>query len=241
MRTIIAVNPFRCRVWHLHPRLDELITEESCEEEIRSFEAHRQLVPALGRYIVNGSDHDIEIICGARRLFVARHLKESLLVEMRDMTDKEAIIALELENGQRLDISPYERGMSYARWLREGYFSSQGEIALALRKSASQVSRLLKLASLPAEVIEAFGDVGAICEGWGVSLANATEDPERALALIEATAADGICSGRASSAYRASGASSKALPPGGTAWLRSGVNLQRRPWHRCRPVGPCKT
>ena len=35
---IVAVNPFSCRIWSLHPRLDENITEESCRAQIESIE-----------------------------------------------------------------------------------------------------------------------------------------------------------------------------------------------------------
>jgi ParB family transcriptional regulator, chromosome partitioning protein len=186
MQTIIAANPFRCRVWQMHSRLDEHVTEESCEAELRSFEAHGQLVPAIGRRLPKGGDHDIEIICGARRLFIARHFNEPLLVELREMSDREAIVAMETENGQRVDISSYERGLSYARWLREGLFGSQEEIGSALQVSRSQVSRLLKLASLPQEIIDAFGSALEIREVWGVTLASALEDAQRRRLVLQA-------------------------------------------------------
>ena len=77
-RHIIEVNPFRCRIWTMHDRIEEHITEESCADEIKSFAAHGQLIPALGRPIREDIGHDVEIICGARRLFVARHLNVPL-------------------------------------------------------------------------------------------------------------------------------------------------------------------
>lgn len=81
----------------------------------------------------------------ARLLFVARHLNAQLLVGKRPMSDLEAIVAIDIENPQRVDVSPYERGLSFAQWLRAGYFNSQDDIARALQISASQVSRLLRL------------------------------------------------------------------------------------------------
>jgi ParB/RepB/Spo0J family partition protein len=178
-QSIVRVSPFRCRVWSLHDRADEYITEASCREEIASFEKHGQLVPVLGRPLHKDPAHDVELIYGARRLFVARHLNVPLRVELRDMTDREAIIAMDIENRQRKDISPYERGSSYARWLREGLFSSQDDIANALKVSASQVSRLLKVARLPPVMLSAFETPSDICEGWGLELAMALEDPRR--------------------------------------------------------------
>lgn len=76
---------------------------------------------------------------------------------------------MDIENRHRLDISPYERAISYLRWLRNNHFSSQDEIARALQGSRSHISRLIKLAQLPAIVIEAFSDPANICEYWGMS------------------------------------------------------------------------
>jgi ParB family chromosome partitioning protein len=179
MRSIVSVSPFKCRMWALHDRLDAQINETTCRAEIESFAVHGQLVPALGRPLRNDPDHNVELIYGARRLFVSRHLNKPLLVELRDMTDREGIIAMHIENKQRTDISPYERGLSYVRWMQSGYLKSQDDIARALRMSASQVSRLLKLARLPTVVVEAFGGPQDIRECWGGELVDALDDPLR--------------------------------------------------------------
>jgi ParB family chromosome partitioning protein len=110
---------------------------------------------------------------------VARHLNTPLMVELREMTDRQAIIAMELENRQRSDISPYERGVSYIRWLQSGQFSSQEDLAKALDISASVVSRLIKVGRLPAVILNAFPAPTEICETWASRLADALEDPTR--------------------------------------------------------------
>ncbi len=175
----IPVDPFRCRVWNLHNRLEEHIDEESCKAEIRSFMEYGQLIPVLGRKIEDEADYDIELIYGARRLFVARHLKKPLLIEVRSLSNREALVAMDIENRQRVDVSPYERALSYARWLRSGVFSSQEDLARALKVSPSHVSHLLKLARLPSIVASAFATATDICEGWGLDLADLLDDPER--------------------------------------------------------------
>lgn len=186
MSSIVAVNPFRCRVWRLHDRLEGEITEASCKAEIESFSDHGQLIPVLARPVRGDPDYDFELIYGARRLFVARHLNHSLLVDVRELSDKEAIVAMDMENRLRKDISPYERGQSYARWLRTGQFESQEELARALSISASQVSRLLRLARLPAVIIDAFRSPTDIRENWGLDLMESLEDPNRRDATIRA-------------------------------------------------------
>jgi ParB family transcriptional regulator, chromosome partitioning protein len=185
-QVIVSVSPFKCRMWSLHDRLEEQITEKSCRAEIESIRRHGQLVPALGRKLKGDPMHDVELIYGARRLFVARHLNLPLRVELREITDRESIVAMDIENRQRQDISPYERGLSYARWLREGHFKSQDDIAAALRVSASRVSRLLKIARLPPVVMSAFDDVGQLCEAWALEIASALEDQEKRAQILRA-------------------------------------------------------
>jgi ParB family chromosome partitioning protein len=191
---IVRVNPFRCRMWPLHDRLGDYITEESCRAEIESFTRYGQLVPALGRALREDRDCDVELIYGARRLFVAQHLNVPLHVELLELSDKQALVAMDIENRHRRDISAYERGVNYARWLRTKYFNSQDEIAHALKISTSQVSRLLKLAQLPAVIVNAFASPLEIREGWGVELSKAWQDPQlrllvgqRARALVNQT------------------------------------------------------
>jgi ParB/RepB/Spo0J family partition protein len=177
MDSIRLVNPFRCRMWGMHDRLEQHISEQTCASEIESFAKHGQLVPALGRPLRGDPDYDVELVYGARRLFVARHINKPLAVELRDMSDRECIIAMDIENRQRVDISPYERGISFLQWLRSGHFRSQDDLAKALNISPSVVSRLIKVSRLPAVIVDAFGDPTTICETWALSLTQALEDP----------------------------------------------------------------
>src|SRR5215831_15072621 len=87
METIISVDPSKCRLWSLHDRFESEINEASCKEEIESFRTYGQLLPALGRRILDDPKIEVELICGARRLFAARHLKMTLRVELREFTD----------------------------------------------------------------------------------------------------------------------------------------------------------
>jgi ParB family chromosome partitioning protein len=189
MQSIVSANPYRCRMWTLHERFQKKITADTCAEEIESFARHGQLVPVLGRVLHGDPAHDIELVYGARRLFVARLLGKPINVELRDLSDREAIVAMDIENRLRKDISPYERGLSYAQWLRAGYFTAQDDIAQALNVSASQVSRLLKLARLPSVVVAAFASPLEICETWGLDLSAALEDPQRKPAILRAARA----------------------------------------------------
>jgi ParB family chromosome partitioning protein len=170
MKEVKLVSPFRCRMWDRHERLEGSISEESCRDEIESVSKHGQLLPVLGRPIRNDPTHDIELVYGARRLFVARYLNLPLLIEIKEISDREAIVALDIENRLRKELSPYEQGRSFQVWLRSGIFASQGDLAREIGISASQVSRLLKLAQLPTVLISAFASPTDICENWGRDL-----------------------------------------------------------------------
>src|SRR5690242_15233583 len=105
MRVTQTVSPFRCRMWDLHDRLEGELDEAGCRDEIESMRKHGQLVPVLARALRGDPDYDFELIYGARRLWVARHLNRPVEVEVREMTDREAIIAMDVENRQRKDLS----------------------------------------------------------------------------------------------------------------------------------------
>ena len=167
------------RMWNSHDRLEEQVTEQSCRDEIESVRTHGQLFPVLGRALKHDMTHDFELVYGSRRLFVARHLNIPLQVEVGEISDREALIALDIENRQRKDLSPYERGRSYASWIRSGLFSSQDELARILNVSSAQVSRLLKLAQLPTVLVKAFPSPLDIRESWGRDLMGMWEDPAK--------------------------------------------------------------
>jgi ParB family chromosome partitioning protein len=131
--------------------------------------------------LTDNPDFDIEIICGVRRLFVARQLKMPIRVEIRELTDQQAAAAIEVENSLRKQVSPYERGLWLANLLREKVYRSQDEMARGLSITPTQVTRLLKFAELPAVLINAFASPHDILESWGVELYKAWRDERHSL------------------------------------------------------------
>ncbi len=130
----------------------------------------------------NHSEFDYELIYGARRLFITRHINAEIMLEIRDLSVRKRSSRWISRTGNA-DISAYERGRSYARWLRSGMFSSQEELARKLKNSASSVSRLLKVAGLPTR-----GGERRRCHGHprelGCSLADAVGEPDRRRRII---------------------------------------------------------
>jgi len=81
-----------------------------------------------------------------------------------------------IENAHRSDLSPYERGTAFKRWLREGCFASRMTCG-ARGVSVATVSRLLSFSLLPTAIIEAFTDPRHIREEWAIQLARNCRDP----------------------------------------------------------------
>ncbi|MGH8200520.1 MAG: ParB/RepB/Spo0J family partition protein [Steroidobacteraceae bacterium] len=186
--SFVTVDPFRCRVWSLNDRIEDYVTEASCQAEIESVARDGQLIPVIGRLIQGDPHFDVEVICGMRRLFIARHLKISLRVEIRDLTDRQGVVAVEAENSLRKQTSPYERGLWLARLLKQNLYQSQDEMARELSITPTQVSRLLKFAELPAIVIGAFASPHDLLESWAVELHKALADERRRLVTERARA-----------------------------------------------------
>ncbi len=173
---IEEVDASACRMWHLHERLGEEVNAGTCASLIDSVKRYGIKNPVLGRREGSESQSGIELIYGARRLFAAQQLGLKLPVRVCRLDDRAALIEMDIENRVRRDISPYERGISYRRWLNGGFFRNQAELASALAVSEAQVSRLLKYADLPAAVLSAFESVSQIREEWAVQLARRCQD-----------------------------------------------------------------
>lgn len=182
--SLLTFDPFRCRVWDLNDRIEGYVTEATCRAEIDSIARAGQLVPVIGRPIRSDPAFDIEVICGTRRLFVARYLKIPLRVEVRELTDRQAAIAIETENFVRRQASSYERGLWVAKLLKRSLYRSQEEIARELRIPSTRLTRLLKFAELPTTVLGAFSSPHDILESWAVELHKAWNDERRRI-LVE--------------------------------------------------------
>lgn len=159
------VDPARCRPWRLHNRDLDHLNEDTCRDLIDAFlSAKKQRIPAIVRRLPNDPEHDFEIIAGVRRWWTVTWLRAhhhpdfEYLVTIQHVSDEEAFRVSDIENRSRKDISDWERANEYMRALDEFYGGSQSEMAEHLKISRSWLSRLLDVARLPADVVDAFAD-----------------------------------------------------------------------------------
>ncbi len=96
---------------------------------------------------------DYQIVAGERRWRAAQlaNLHE-VPVLIRDLNDTEVIEVAIVENIQRADLNPVEEAAGY-RMLMERFGHTQEKLAEALGKSRSHIANLLRLLSLPDEVL----------------------------------------------------------------------------------------
>lgn len=157
-----------CKPWHLANRLREYLTPDSCADLIESLQKVGQQIPALVRKSNNGEGY--ELICGARRLFACEHLGIKIKAAIVDLSDKDALLAMDAENRPREDISPYERACDYKRWVDMGIYKNYTEIMFGIGVKKAWFSQLMSLADLHIDIIKAFGHPANLKTTWGYEL-----------------------------------------------------------------------
>ncbi len=113
-----------------------------------SIKQHGILQPLLVRPYGNG----YQIVAGERRWRAARMLGMSEVpVQIKELTDSEAMQLALIENLQRENLNPIEEAQGYYE-LTENFGMTQEEISKTVGRSRSAVANAMRLLSLPEEV-----------------------------------------------------------------------------------------
>ena len=128
----------------------------------------RVLIDQPGRY---------EIVFGHRRHRACSELGIPVLatIDTSAVSDHELFSAMDRENRERADLSPYEQGTMYRRALDEKLYPSNRRLAEALGVSHTWVANVLLVADLPAPVVECFRSPLEIQHRHAKSIASALE------------------------------------------------------------------
>ncbi len=189
--TQLLLDPARVRVWKGNARSYEHLSEESCAELIDSIIAEGgQKVPAVVRRIEGDPDHDYEVIAGTRRHWSISWLRANSYPQMQfvaqvaQLDDEAAFRLADLENRARKDVSDLERARNYAQALHDHYGSHLTRMADRLKLSKGWLSKMIKVASLPDQVIAAFASPADVQLKPAYALSQALDDRKAAPAIL---------------------------------------------------------
>jgi len=122
-----------------------------------------------------------EIVFGHRRHRACSELGIPVLatIDTSAVSDHELFSAMDRENRERADLSPYEQGTMYRRALDEKLYPSNRRLAEALGVSHTWVANVLLVADLPAPVVECFRSPLEIQHRHAKSIASALETDKK--------------------------------------------------------------
>ena len=106
-----------------------------------------------GRYMV---------VFGHRRVRAAKLLERKVRAVVKEMKDREHVIAQGQENSARANLSFIEKALFAARIARLNYDEDNATILTALAIDRATLSKMLSVAALPSEVLKAIGPAKGI-------------------------------------------------------------------------------
>lgn len=169
---------------------------ETLKLEIESAGGNVQAIKVRPRGANTG---EFEIVFGHRRHRACLELGFPVLAVIEELNDVELFAQMDRENRQRADLRPFEQGVMYARALDEGLFPSLRKMAEALGVDASNASKAIALARLPAAVLAAFPSALELQQAWSTPLSAALQkDPD---AVLSRAAGLGKLSPRPAASY----------------------------------------
>lgn len=157
---------------------------ESLKLEIESAGGNVQAIKVRP---LDGKTGEYEIVFGHRRHRACLELGLPVLAVIEELNDLELFAQMDRENRQRADLRPFEQGVMYARALDEGLFPSLRKMAEALGVDASNASKAIALARLPAAVLAVFPSALDLQQAWSSPLSVALQkDPDAVLSRAAA-------------------------------------------------------
>lgn len=155
-------------------------SEEAIASLAESIREHGMLQPILVRPLSVGG---YQIVAGERRWRAARMLGlDEVPVNIRELSDTQAMQIAVIENLQRENLNPVEEANGYNE-LIEKYGMTQEKVAQMVGRSRSSVANAVRILSLPENVLEMIGD-GRLSMGHAKALLG-FEDAELLISTAE--------------------------------------------------------
>jgi ParB family chromosome partitioning protein len=187
-RSVVEIDPHLIDAGGMQDRLE---TDDAVEATLRaSIAEYGQQVPVLVRPHPEAEGR-FQIVFGRRRVLAMRDLGQPVKALVRDLDDRELVLAQGQENTARRDLSFIEK-VNFARQLAEqGY--DRKVICDALSVDKTLISRMLSLAErISPDVIQAIGAAPSVGRDRWTRLAEMIDetatDAEELTAMVNLTA-----------------------------------------------------
>ncbi len=157
--TIVELDPELVDVSFVRDRRTD--DEQEFQELLAAIQQGGQNSPILvrphptkpGRYMT---------VFGHRRLRVAKELDRKVRAIVKEMADRDHVLALGQENSARANVPFIEKALFAADLSRLHYDDDNATVLSALSIDRTTLSKMLSVAALPAAVLEAVGEAKAI-------------------------------------------------------------------------------
>lgn len=188
-RSIAEIDPFTIEQGGVSDRLDD--DDADHQALMDSIRDYGQQVPVLVRPHPE-KDGRFQVVYGRRRVKALRDLGLPVKAMIRDLDDRELVIAQGQENSARKDLTFIEKA-NFARQMREAGYDRK-IICDALHVDKTQVSRMLAVAdALPLSLVEVIGAAPSVGRNRWLDLARLLTDSETpvedAIALVNLSGA----------------------------------------------------
>lgn len=158
VESVVSLSPDVIENWQFSDRPEtELGNIEELANDMRKI---GQQQPCIVRYHPEKTGI-YELIIGERRWRAAKSLGMTLQVIIRNLSNFEAALAQAAENANRVDLSDYAKGMSFARLINQNILTP-ADLARKLGQSKQYISALLSFEKIPSEVAAAIGDFSLV-------------------------------------------------------------------------------
>jgi ParB family transcriptional regulator, chromosome partitioning protein len=190
-RLLLELDPKKIRATAFRNRHDRSLEADDAKlSELReSIRVHGQETPIRVRPVMGAAPFEFEIVAGHRRHAACLALDAAApegfpvlaLVDVQAQEARDLVLKMYRENEQRYDLSAFEKGQMFARWLDAGLYQNQDELGTAVGLGKSAIAKYVAVAAIPARLLAAFGDERCISMRWGSTLSQALKSNEAAV------------------------------------------------------------
>lgn len=181
---LLEISLYKIKENPYQPRL--LIDKEEIESLANSIEQNGLMQPILVKKIAN---EEYMLIAGHRRKEAFEFLKkekiEAIVYDENEINEKELVALSLLENIQRVNLTPMEISISFSQALENGIFANAQDLAVAIGKSKSFLSKLLSLKNLDDTIIKDLIQNRAVKDVESLYLLQKIKDKDLQVSLYE--------------------------------------------------------